>query len=197
MKYLKKGLVVFMILSFFILGSGIVFALPPEIGFTDPDTTSGLGNIASRVLGFIQFIGYGIAVGMLLYIGIKYMMSSAADKADLKKGSINYVVGAILVAGATAIVSMLITFGNGIGGSTTSGNTDAATRARERTAKKADDIYIEGLEQAERDYNAVHTTSTDNSKKVNLQDSALIQQMQADAAAKAKKDMENSAKQDR
>lgn len=72
-------------------------------------------SIAKTVLGFIRFIGYGIAVGMILYIGIKYMMSSANEKADLKKGSVNYVIGAILVAGATTVVTMLVGIGEGLG----------------------------------------------------------------------------------
>lgn len=76
----------------------------------------GLGNIASTVLGGIQFVGYAFAIGMLIYIGIKYMMSSANEKADLKKGSINYVIGAILVAAASTIVGIFKSIGSGISG---------------------------------------------------------------------------------
>lgn len=118
MKTMKKVVNVLLTLAMIASMASVVFALPAEFKNIDPpDTTGTLGNATSRILGFIQFIGYGIAVGMLLYIGIKYMMSSAADKADLKKGSINYVIGAILVAGATAVVTMLMNFGEHIDGS--------------------------------------------------------------------------------
>lgn len=106
----------------FLLTLAMIASMASMVLATDipkPELPTGnetLNSVTSRILGFIRFIGYGIAVGMLLYIGIKYMMSSAADKADLKKGSVNYVIGAILVAGATAVVDMLITFGSSIGG---------------------------------------------------------------------------------
>ena len=42
------------------------------------------------------------------------MMASANEKADLKKGSINYVIGAILVAAASAIVGVVVEIGGKI-----------------------------------------------------------------------------------
>ena len=76
-------------------------------------TTIG-GNAVSKILGAIQWVGYVFAIGMLLYIGIKYMMSAANEKADLKKGAINYVVGAVLVVGASAIFGWLAEFAEGL-----------------------------------------------------------------------------------
>lgn len=60
-----------------------------------------------RINGYVQWFGYAIAVGMLLYIGIKYMMASANEKADLKKGSISYVIGAIIVVAASTLFGIL------------------------------------------------------------------------------------------
>ena len=62
------------------------------------------GTTTNTVLGIIQFIGYAIGTGMLIYIAIKYMMASANEKAELKKGAINWVIGAILLfAGSTLL----------------------------------------------------------------------------------------------
>lgn len=100
-----------LVLTFALLMSmtATVFAIPtPNPGKV---TTSGMSNVASNALGFVQWFGYALAVGMLLYIGIKYMMASANEKADLKKGSINYVIGAILVAAASAIVGIITSIG--------------------------------------------------------------------------------------
>ena len=44
------------------------------------------------ILGNIQWIGYAIAIGMLIYIGIKYTMASASEKADLKGYMIKFVI---------------------------------------------------------------------------------------------------------
>ena len=41
-------------------------------------------------------------------------MSSANEKADLKNGSINYVIGAILCFGAVGIIQLIKTFGEGL-----------------------------------------------------------------------------------
>ncbi len=75
------------------------------------DEATAFNKMGSTVLSYIQWFGYAVAIGMILYVGIKYMMASASDKADLKKASINYVIGAIVVAAATAIVSALASIG--------------------------------------------------------------------------------------
>ena len=82
--------------------SSLSYANLADPTFTDPSSSS-LKNVGNNVLGIIQWVGWGIAIGMLLYIGIKYLMASANEKADLKKGAINYVIGAILIAAASTI----------------------------------------------------------------------------------------------
>lgn len=91
-------------------GAGGNTGMPdPSISGTNP-----LSNMGNTVLGFIQWFGYVVAVGMLIYIGIKYMMSSANDKADLKKGSVNYVIGAVLVAAAATVAGAFQTIGGNL-----------------------------------------------------------------------------------
>ncbi len=92
-------------------GAGGNTGMPdPSISGTNP-----FSNMGNTVLGFIQWFGYVVAVGMLIYIGIKYMMSSANDKADLKKGSVNYVIGAVLVAAAATVAGAFQTIGGNLG----------------------------------------------------------------------------------
>ena len=52
---------------------------------------------------------------MLIYIGIKYTMSAANEKADLKRGLINFVIGAVIIAGAATICGWLAEFGKELG----------------------------------------------------------------------------------
>ena len=108
MKNMKKVCSVLLTISMVITMLTPVFATIPT-----PDTTAAEGKfsgIAGTVLGFLQYIGYAFAVGMLLYLGIKYMMASANEKADLKKGSINYVIGAIIVVAASTLFGILKNF---------------------------------------------------------------------------------------
>lgn len=74
--------------------------------------SGGATTLASKVLGFVQFVAYAIALGMLIYVGIKYVMASANEKADLKSALVKYVIGAIIIAGASTILGWVM----GIGG---------------------------------------------------------------------------------
>ena len=80
-----------------------------------PSVVSDLSGNVYAVLGAIQWIGYAFAIGMLIYIGIKYTMSAANEKADLKRGLINFVIGAVIIAGAATICGWLAEFGQELG----------------------------------------------------------------------------------
>lgn len=77
---------------------------------------SSLDGVIGAILGVVQVIGYAFAMGMLLYVGIKYTMASANEKADLKKGSISYVIGAVIIFGASALLGILQNLGTEVTG---------------------------------------------------------------------------------
>ena len=79
----------------------------------------GASSTAATIIGFMQWFGYAIAVGMLVYIGIKYIMASASEKADLKQALVKYAVGAVLIVFAVSIAGWV--FGLNGGSTTTSG----------------------------------------------------------------------------
>ena len=110
-KKMKK--IMSVVLTFVLLMSmgATVFAVPT---IKNPSNST-IDNVAGNALGWVRWFGYAIAVAMLLYIGIKYMMASANEKADLKKGSINYVIGAVLVAAASTLVGAFVDIGAKIG----------------------------------------------------------------------------------
>ena len=60
------------------------------------------------ILGFINLIGIAISVIVLALIGIKYMLGSVEEKADIKKLLIPYIVGCIVVFGAFGIWKLLL-----------------------------------------------------------------------------------------
>ncbi len=76
--------------------------------------TGNAKNVASNALGLVQVFAYAIAVGMIMYLGIKYMMAPANEKADIKNASIKYVVGAVLVCAALTIANIILGFGKTI-----------------------------------------------------------------------------------
>lgn len=72
-----------------------------------PQAIDGLDNTALSILGLVQWIGYGIAIGMVIFCGIKYVMSGAGEKAKIKDTLVPLLVGGILIGGATAIGSAI------------------------------------------------------------------------------------------
>lgn len=90
------------------------------VAFATSDTAPGeISNAVNRIVGVIAWFGYAIAFGMFVYIGIKYMMASANERADVKKGAINYVIGAFLIAAAATVARMIV-------GIAASGSADAS-----------------------------------------------------------------------
>lgn len=115
MKTMKKIASVLLTVSILItLGTSVFATTAGGVTITEPGGNNAFSNMGNKVLGYVQWFGYVIAVGMLLFIGIKYMMSSANEKADLKKGSINYVIGAVLVATAATVVGFFQSVGKDV-----------------------------------------------------------------------------------
>lgn len=66
-------------------------------------------NITSTILTLIRYAGSGIAMIMLTFIFIKYMLSAASERAELKKNLIPFTIGAIVLFAASNIVGLLKT----------------------------------------------------------------------------------------
>ncbi len=81
-------------------------------------TTSNAQNdvtkIGNQLIGIITTVGVVVAVIILLVLGIKYMMGSASEKAKYKETMIPYLVGAILIFGASAITKVVVGLAQGI-----------------------------------------------------------------------------------
>lgn len=79
-----------------------------ELFNKDAEGTEGIMNVGGRIVSIVTTIGIIVAVVVLLVLGIKYMMGSAAEKAEYKKTMIPYLVGALLIFGASAIAKAII-----------------------------------------------------------------------------------------
>ena len=81
---------------------------------TKSDAQDQVTNIGNQIIGILTTVGVVVAVVVLLILGIKYMMGSASEKAEYKKTMIPYLVGAILIFGASAITKVVVSIGQGI-----------------------------------------------------------------------------------
>ena len=99
------------------MGASVVCAAT-EIGGVNiaPNTTNtnDITNVGNSIMGILNIIGILTAVIILMVLGIKYMMGSAEEKAEYKKTMIPYIIGAILIFGATTIANAIYNFANGI-----------------------------------------------------------------------------------
>ena len=73
--------------------------------------SSDMSEMAAKLVGkqiyLYQIIGSATAICMILALGIKYVVSSVEEKAEIKKHAVVYVVGAIFVFGAVNIVALI------------------------------------------------------------------------------------------
>ena len=118
MKNSKKILSVIVACLVLLAMSTSVFAASGLVPKPTPDLpgNGGIGGMVDGVLGLIQAIGIGVACGMIFYVGIKYTMASANEKADLKNSSIRYLIGAIILFSLTATFGIIEKLMTEIGG---------------------------------------------------------------------------------
>ena len=103
---MKKILWIFTVIL--LLTSTSVYAM--QVMRPSPSAPDGIKPMVESILGVIQFVGYAVAFSMFVYVGIKYTTSSADGKADVKKSSIHFLIGALIVVACTTLFPMIIRF---------------------------------------------------------------------------------------
>lgn len=89
----------------------MVFA---DASIPSPKDAGSAGSTASNIVGalifIIQIVAFGAAVIMLMFLGIKYITASPDGKAEIKKSSTQYIVGAIILFAASGILQIVKQF---------------------------------------------------------------------------------------
>ena len=81
------------------------------------DTTSDqANNIFGMVVRGIQYTGSGIALVVIMLYGIRYMLASPQDKADIKKQIVPIIIGCVLLFATVNIVGIVADTTNDIFG---------------------------------------------------------------------------------
>ena len=71
------------------------------------EVDTAVNNTAVMIISVARVVGAAIAIIMLFAIAIKYMVSSAGDRADIKKHAVAYVVGAVILFGAVGVLGAI------------------------------------------------------------------------------------------
>ena len=118
------------ILSIFILSVILIFAFSQLVNAWTPDWTALddadtgetgtlIYSIMATIINIVKIVGAGIAIIMLIVIGIQYMSKSPEGKAQYKETIMPYVTGAILLFAASALVQIIQMFASAISDSIT------------------------------------------------------------------------------
>lgn len=118
MRKLDKVLSVLMIVVMLACVSTTVFAkldvsnISDDANIGNAETT--MASLGSQILTIVTNVGIILAVVLIAILGIKYMMGSTEEKAEYKKSMIPYIVGAILVFGASTVAKVVVNFADSI-----------------------------------------------------------------------------------
>ena len=86
-----------------------------DSGSETPETVKNLVNQSTgTAIDIVRTVSVSIAVVVLLVIAMKYMISSAGDRADIKKHAVAYVIGTFVLFAATQIILALVEISNTI-----------------------------------------------------------------------------------
>ena len=71
-------------------------------------------QVMSMILDIVRTIGVGIAVIILIVIGVKIMLAAPSERANIKQYSINYVIGALILIGISGFLKVIKRFAQGL-----------------------------------------------------------------------------------
>ncbi len=72
-------------------------------------------EILGMILDIARTIGIGIALIILTYIGIKFMLASPNERANIKQYSTNFVIGAFILVGGAGVLTVVKEFAMKLG----------------------------------------------------------------------------------
>ena len=121
MKLTKVFKISIMVIMVCMMLANIVYGYDYTSTISDLDGHSGdtsLNEKATDIVGAIisvtRIIATGIAIIMIVVVAMKYMMAAPGDRADIKKHAVVYIVGAVVLFGASGILTIIQKFANSI-----------------------------------------------------------------------------------
>lgn len=75
---------------------------------------SGLLGAVNGVIGLMQLVGTGVALIIITILGIKYILASPSEKADVKKSIMPILIGCLLLFGGVNIAAAIASFASSI-----------------------------------------------------------------------------------
>ncbi len=84
----------------------------PKMKDVGKATTGGrIQKVLNTVIKLIQLAGTAVSVIMVTMLGIKYMLSSSTEKAEIKKTAMPIIIGCVLLFAAVNLVGIIADIG--------------------------------------------------------------------------------------
>lgn len=103
--FLVVSLLFVSICSTQVLASAAGTTYDTESNVSTADKITGKGT---QIVNAILWFGYAIALGMVVFIGIKYMLGSAESKSNMKSAIVSWFIGAFMVFMCTTLVNLVL-----------------------------------------------------------------------------------------
>jgi choline-glycine betaine transporter len=91
-----------------------VLAVDPGNFSGNTSGTEGLANLGNTIIGVLQVVATIVAIAVLLFVGIKFLLASPSEKANIKGMLIPYLIGAIIIFATVPILQIIKGFTAGI-----------------------------------------------------------------------------------
>ena len=107
---MKKYLIVGLLMLVLFVSAQPVFATvdTPNNPYDPVIVDKNISKMAGRVWNTVANIVRMVAVACIVFAGLRYMFSSADQKADIKQGLIYLAIGSVLVFGASYILEFVV-----------------------------------------------------------------------------------------
>lgn len=111
MKKILMPFIAVIMISLIMININSVFGvnMPTNPGYDASNLTNdAVKTKVNTVMGTFVFVVQVACVATMIIMGLRYMLSSADGKADIKKGLVVWCVGAVLVFGATTLIGLVL-----------------------------------------------------------------------------------------
>ena len=107
MKKIFVSILMIMLIISFCYDVVLAFDVTKKFGGSTPNETAGAARkILGGILAVVIAVGVTTAVVILMVIGIKYLIASAGDRADIKKYAVKYIIGALILFSASGLIGI-------------------------------------------------------------------------------------------
>ena len=100
----KKSMMPYLIGCFVLFGASV---LAPQIKDAFDNMGTDTESIGNEIIGIIQAIGSVVSVGVLMILGIKYMLGTTEERASYKRTMLPYIIGVILIFAAVNLTAVI------------------------------------------------------------------------------------------